>query len=147
MSTPLPQPCQVESCQVVPCREGADAPRVWVVFRGEAELWWLRLLKPGFRHCFALLHDGHRWVIVDPLSSFTDVSVLDLPAAFDLPGWYHGMGMAVTPATARRGLNRPAPWAPFTCVEAIKRLLGLHAPGIVTPWQLYRHLARPVPAA
>ncbi len=138
MSTPTPQ-----LCRVGPCRAGADAPRVWVVFRGEAELWWLRLLKPGFRHCFALLHDGRHWVIVDPLSPFTDVSVLDLPAAFDLPGWYRGMGMAVAPAPVRRGLTRPAPWAPFTCVEAVKRLLGLHAPAVLTPWQLYRRLARP----
>ncbi|WP_247883246.1 hypothetical protein [Azospirillum brasilense] len=138
MSTPMPQ-----SCQLGPCRTRGDSPRAWVVFRGEAELWWLRLLKPGFRHCFALLHDGRRWVIVDPLSPFTDVSVLDLPASFDLPGWYRGLGMAVTPALVRRGLTRPAPWGPFTCVEAVKRLLGLHAPGVLTPWQLYRRLTRP----
>ena len=29
---------------------GAE-PKAWVAFCGEAELWWLRLLRPGFRHC------------------------------------------------------------------------------------------------
>ena len=125
----------------------APTLRAWVVFRGDAEQWWLRLLRPGFRHCFAILNDGRHWVIVDPLSPFTDVAVLDQPAAFDLPGWFRGQGMAVSAAPVRRGLTRPAPWAPFTCVEAVKRVLGLHAPGVLTPWQLYRRLTRAAPAA
>ena len=29
-----------------------EPDEAWVVFSGAAELWWLRLLKPGFRHCF-----------------------------------------------------------------------------------------------
>jgi hypothetical protein len=35
---------------------------------------------------------------------------------------------------------RMAPVLPFTCVEAVKRILGIHAWAVVTPWQLYRHL-------
>jgi hypothetical protein len=119
-------------------------PAAWVVFRGESPLWWLRLLKPGFRHCLALLNDGRCWVVVDPLAPFTDVTVLDLPPVFDLPGWYRDQGLAVVAAPLRRGLTRPAPWAPFTCVEAVKRLLGLHAPLVLTPWQLHRHLTSAV---
>jgi hypothetical protein len=33
-----------------------------------------------------------------------------------------------------------APIRPFTCVEAVKRVLGLRAPWVFTPWQLYCHL-------
>ncbi|MBP2313382.1 hypothetical protein [Azospirillum soli] len=117
-----------------------ETPRAWVVFRGDAELWWLRLLKPGFRHCLALLNDGRRWVMVDPLATFMDVAVLDVAPGWDLPGWFRGQGMEVVAAPVRRGLTRPAPWGPFTCVEAVKRVLGLHAPFVVTPWQLYRRL-------
>jgi hypothetical protein len=116
------------------------SPRAWVVFSGAAELRWLRLLRPGFRHCFVALDDGRHWVVVDPLAPFTDVSVLDVPAGWDVPGWFRGLGMTVVPAPVRRGLTRPAPWAPFTCVEAVKRVLGLHAPFVLTPWQLYRRL-------
>lgn len=133
------------SCDPLPGADGMGR-RAWVVFRGDAELWWLRLLRPGFRHCFAILNDGRHWVLVDPLAPFTDVEVLDLPAAYDLPGWFREKGMAVAPAPLRRGLSRPAPWGPFTCVEAVKRVLGLHAPGVLTPWQLYRRLTGPAAA-
>lgn len=111
----------------------------WIVYRGEAPLWWLRLLKPGFRHCLALLTDGRRWVAVDPLAGFTDIAVLDLPADFDLPGWYRAQGLTVDAAPLRRPAG-PAPWGPFTCVEAVKRLIGLRARRVLTPWQLHRHL-------
>lgn len=121
-------------------------PAAWVVFRGEAPLWWLRALKPGFRHCLALLNDGRHWVVLDPLAPFTDLAVLDLAPDHDLPGWYRAAGLTVVAAPVRRGLTRPAPWAPFTCVEAVKRLLGLHAPLVLTPWQLHRHLTRSAPA-
>lgn len=130
---PIPIPNQTVGASVT-------VPAAWVVFRGDTPLWWLRLLKPGFRHCLVLLNDGRRWVVVDPLAPFTDVAVLELPPGFDLPGWYRDQGLTVDVAPLRRGLTRPAPWGPFTCVEAVKRLLGLHAPFVVTPWQLHRHL-------
>ena len=40
----------------------------------------------------------------------------------------------------KRDITKPAPFMLFTCVEAVKRVLGIHRRGIVTPWQLYRHL-------
>lgn len=122
---------------------GAPATaRVWVLFGGGGGLWWLRLLKPGFRHCLALMNDGRHWLLVDPLSSHTEVTVLDADAGWDVPGWYRDQGLTVVPAVAASPPPRPAPWAPFTCVEAVKRLIGLHDPLVVTPWQLYRRLTR-----
>lgn len=121
--------------------------RAWVVFSGEAELAWLRLLRPGFRHCFVALNDGRHWITIDPLSPFTDVAVPSVPADFDLPDWFRRQGMTVVPGGLRRGLTRPAPWAPFTCVEAVKRVLGIQDRFVLTPWQLYRHLIRAVPAS
>lgn len=116
--------------------------RAWVVFSGDAEVPWVRLLKPGFRHCFAVLHDGACWITVDPLAPFTEVVVQPVPASFDLPDWYLRQGLTVIPGPLNHGDRRPAPWRPFTCVEAVKRLLGLRAPWVFTPWQLYRHLCR-----
>lgn len=114
--------------------------RAWVVFTGEAELWWLGCLRPGFRHCFALLNDGRHWVTLDPLSSHTEVAVQPVQADFDLPAWFRGRGHAVAAAPLRRG-GGPAPFAPFTCVEAVKRVIGLRAPFVLTPAQLYQRLA------
>ena len=79
------------------------APRAWVVFGGATPLWWLRLLRPGFRHCFVALNDGRHWTIVDPLAPFTDVTVLEVPPGYDLPGWFRGHGLTVTAASVRTG--------------------------------------------
>ncbi|WP_245986332.1 hypothetical protein [Azospirillum thermophilum] len=108
-------------------------PRAWVVFRGDSPLWWLRLLRPGFRHCLALLNDGRHWIVVDPLSPYTEVAVPPLPPGYDLPGWYRGLGLTVVAAPVARPPARPAPWAPFTCVEAVKRVLGCRPPSCSPP--------------
>lgn len=118
----------------------------WVVFTGETDWPWLRLLRRGFRHCFIILNDGRGWVSLDPLLNHTDVQVYrHLPADFDLPGWLKGRGLLVMPADLDRTKKRPAPLMLFTCVEAVKRVLGLHARFVLTPWQLYRHLQKQNP--
>lgn len=123
--------------------------RAWVGFAGGAELWWLRGLKPGFRHCFAILGEGEHWLLIDPLAPLMEVRAFDRALVADLPDWFRQRGFLVVEAPVQRGLRRPAPWRPFTCVEAVKRVLGLHAPFVLTPWQLYRRLtgARAVPSS
>lgn len=116
--------------------------KVWVVFSGQTDLWWLRALKPGFRHCFVLMHDGQCWVSYDPMSHYTDITVHHMPGFFDMPGWLEGRGMTVAPATIDKTHGRPAPFGIFSCVEAVKRVIGLHSGFVVTPWQLYRALQR-----
>ena len=120
--------------------EQSAPPQAWVVFTGQTDLPWLRLLRRGFRHCFVILNDGAHWMTFDPLSNYTDVHVCHLPAAFDLPLWLKDRGLKVVPAAIRRPA-RPAPWMPYSCVEAVKRLLGIHSRRILTPWHLYRYLS------
>jgi len=113
-----------------------------VAFTGKTEIGWLRLLRPGFRHCFALLHDGARWLTLDPLAHKTLVQAHDdLPPEFDLVLWLRREGgCRVVPVSLPEPPPRPAPLGLFTCVEAVKRVLGLHDRWIFTPWQLYRRL-------
>lgn len=113
--------------------------RAWVVFSGQTELLWLNILKSGFRHCSVLLNDGAHWITFDPLSNYTDLVVHNIPQDFDLPLWLRDRGKKVVPATIGRP-EKPAPFMPLSCVESVKRLLGIHKRFIVTPWQLYRHL-------
>lgn len=120
----------------------SPAQKSWVVFSGQTELSWLRFLRPGFRHCFVLLFDGQCWLSVDPMLNYMDVQVHHVSPEFDLPRWLEGRGHIVIPARNDRSHKKPAPWRPFTCVEAVKRVLGIHARGIVTPWQLYRYLTK-----
>ena len=114
-----------------------------VVFVGEAGLKWLKLLRPGFRHCFVLVYRQGCWVIYDPLSHRTNLAVISGPTMEQLAGWYKENGLRVIQTTVRRAPLRSAPLRPFTCVEAVKRVLGIRAPWISTPWQLYRYLQAP----
>lgn len=114
-----------------------EPSEAWVAFSGEADLWWLRVLKPGFRHCFIIARDARHWIVLDPLSPHLELSVLPLPCSFDLPRWLEGQGLTIRKAPITRGHKIAAPFNWFSCVEVIKRFLGIHARGILTPWQLY----------
>ena len=113
--------------------------RLWVVFTGQTDLRWVFWLKRGFRHCFVVMHNGSCWVSLDPLASHIEVMVQDIPADFDLPQWLKSQGHEVMEASPARH-DRPAPVMPLTCVEFVKRILGVHKRFIFTPWQLYRYL-------
>ena len=113
----------------------------WVVFSGETDLPWLKFLKPGFRHCFVLMNDGERWISIDPLSPYTEVQVYHhLIPSFDLPLWLESRGYKICKTPINRNHKKAAPVMVFTCVEAIKRLLGIHKRFVFTPWQLYQNL-------
>lgn len=118
--------------------------RLFIVFGGSADQWWLRLLAPGFRHCFAAIADADGWTILDPLSGRLLVQRLPLAADFDLPAVYARAGLAVL------GPFAPAPscgrWLPpclpFTCVSLCRALLGPGAPFALTPAALFHRLQR-----
>lgn len=113
----------------------------WIIFSGYSDLRWLKILKPGFRHCFALLNDGQCWVSIDPLSPYTDIQIHhQIEASFDLPQWLESQGYRVVSADINKVHKKPAPWMVMTCVESIKRILGIHKFFLFTPWQLYKFL-------
>lgn len=114
----------------------------WVCFSGEADIWWLRFLRPGFRHCFAVAQQDKNWIVIDPLSPYLELDVLPLAATFDLPAWLAGQNLTVVRTTIRRNRTRPAPANIFSCVEVVKRFLGIHARAVFTPWQLYTYLTK-----
>lgn len=114
--------------------------RAVVCFSGNTGLWWLRLLRPGFRHCFVTVETAAGWVVAEPLSHCVRVDCVAVPPGFDLAGWYRAHGMVVVETAVAAAPRRALPWRPFTCVEMVKRVLGLRAPLVLTPWQLWRHL-------
>jgi hypothetical protein len=115
--------------------------RALVAFSGQTDLAWLRLLRPGFRHCFVVLGAPGGWICLNPLAHRTDLTVLPVPADFDLTGWYRARGLIVVETRLRHPPRRQAPWRPYSCVEAVKRVLGIHDGRILTPWQLFRYIA------
>lgn len=127
------------------CAQGVEyAPplyaRALLVFSGATGVSWLRWLQPGFRHCFVALDDGATWLTVDPLLHRLEVRASGLPSSFDLAREYRKMDLVVLEIVPAAVPLQRAPLGLFTCVETAKRLLGLRAPGVLTPWQLYRFL-------
>lgn len=111
-----------------------------VVFGDQSNLLWLRLLKPGFRHCFVLLELDTGWVMLDSLAHWIHVAIIPPVPSHDLARWYQDHGYRTVTLTCALPPTSAAPWAPFTCVETVKRALGIHRPGIWTPHQLWRFL-------
>lgn len=115
--------------------------KIWVVFTGKTDIVWLHFLKPGFRHCYALLNDGKKWMSIDPLSSYTDIQIYHhIAPSFDLPSWLSNQGHKVIQSRISKSKIKSMPPMIFTCVEAVKRILGVRNFKILTPWQLYKYL-------
>jgi hypothetical protein len=111
------------------------------IFVGRTDCRWLGGLRAGFRHCFVALHDGGTWVTCDPLKDRIELRALPLPADFDLGSFYARRGHIVLRGLTRPGLPRGSvAVVPLTCVTVAKRLLGVRAPWVLTPRQLWRHL-------
>lgn len=114
-----------------------------VVFENRPAGLPMRLLAPGYRHCFCLLSGGPNWIVCDPLKTRIEVTQLQGIDEEALADHYFRTGRrvllghpAVPSATARLQLR------PLTCVEVVKRLLNIDAPGVFTPYQLYRKLIK-----
>jgi hypothetical protein len=122
------------------------ARRALVVFEDRDDARLLRLLRPGFRHCFCLTGEGLRWTLCDPLKSRLAVASVDGASAAELARHLAAEGRAILYGI----VGEPAPGGPpglrpLTCVEIVKRLLGVSASGVLTPHQLYRSLLTPEP--
>jgi hypothetical protein len=116
--------------------------RALVLFTGRTEIKWLRILKPGFRHCMGVLQDQEGWVVCNPLSHQTEIFFFRGGTLKEVSAAYRTMGFTVVESIIQKPPLRLAPLRPYTCVEAVKRLLGIHHSMILTPWQLYRFLMR-----
>jgi len=121
----------------------ARPERAVVVFAEETRLPKLRRLKPGFRHCYAYMAMPGGWVGIDPLAYMTEIKgFYDWPAEADLAAHLRGLGQCALTVPVLTPPRRLAPPLPFTCVEVVKRLIGLQSWSIRTPWELFLHLRK-----
>lgn len=102
-----------------------------------------KILKKGFQHCYLLFYDGENWGHLDYKSHMIDFKIYrDIPPSFDLPRWIISKGMHVVKLKNIHYKQRPMPLAVFTCVEAIKRHLGIRSHFVRTPYQLYKYIRK-----
>ena len=111
-----------------------------IIFSSETDIRWLRILKRGFRHCFACIRTHGQWIFYDPLAHTTCLSVCSGMDSIDLEFWFRQQGFRVMRTKIQPAPQEKLSPALFTCVEAVKRILGIRSLLILTPWQLYKHL-------
>lgn len=126
---------------------GDEDARGWfILFPGQGPVvaWWHRLLRPGWRHCYAIRAiTPELLLIIEHGGAAMRLEVVAQP-----------IGSALRAAMAQRQalvLAVPEPpgpalgyafRGPMTCVEVIKATLGIRAHAVITPRQLWRHLRR-----
>ena len=93
-------------------------------------------LKRGFRHCFVVLNDGTDWVAINPMRGYLWAGAAD--AETDLRSHYESQGMRCVEVDVAEPVDRGFPTFWWSCVELVKRAIGLRSFWIVTPWQLYK---------
>ena len=117
-----------------------------IIFVDHTECRWLQPLRRGFRHCFVALQHSSAWLVCDSLKSHMELTLLNPPSSFDLATYYASQGHRVL--VGRIGSPQPrsaVAFAPLTCVSVAKRLLGIRAASVWTPWQLFSHLLNAQP--
>lgn len=132
--------CAAHSASLPPQRPSEIHEKILVVFSDDTDLWWLKWLKRGFRHCFVVMRLGGQWVAIDPMAHHLQITVPQLPTDFDLKNWFCAQGLRVIERHPEPELLRCYPPIFLSCVELVKRILGLRKPFILTPAQLYRYL-------
>lgn len=133
----------IEAKQLSPEQDLTAPMAQWIVFSGDTDLKRLKILKRGFRHCFMIMQQDGRWVLIDPRSNKIDIAILPHPTHFNFPRYFSEQGKTVLKVPMN--INTPgkvAPTLPMTCVDTMKRLIGLHSRWVLTPYQLYRALTK-----
>lgn len=108
--------------------------------------WWNYFLHPRALHVFALKWTGNHWVMIHPRISYLEVQVLyEYELEEDIAHIAENMeivGMCRVDFDHLDTDRIRLPWifGPWTCVEQIKALVGVRAPLVVTPRQLWKHL-------
>ncbi len=117
-----------------------------VVFSDRTGIWWMRLLRRGYRHCFVILPGevaGARcWVLADSLPNRVALQLVDTESLIRLLRHLVRRGDRVVPVRAvRRPPARRRRMRPFSCVELSVRLLGLQSLNVLTPYGFFRSLS------
>jgi len=114
----------------------------WIIFSNDTDIRMLKIFKRGFRHCFMMMQQGDRWVLIDPRSNKTDVQILPHPKSFNFPRYYMEQGKTVVKIPDITVPNKIMSPFPVSCVETLKRMIGLHSWWVMTPYQLYKKLLK-----
>lgn len=86
--------------------------------------------------------EDHHLVFIDSLAHTTEVTVIDKNHFTKVIEACATKNILVIPVHCKTPERRSLPPTFCSCVETVKRILGLHCPFILTPWQLFKHLIK-----
>lgn len=112
----------------------------FVAFSDAPSMRFLRFLKPGFRHCFLLIPLPSGWLTIDPLCSGIEIMTHDAPTDHRFIDLFINGNLNIVSKrinTVNKKILLPLC---FSCVGLVKRVLGVRAWWVQTPYQLYRYL-------
>jgi len=113
-----------------------------IVVFGSSSLRCLQVLKQGYQHCFVVTQSSGQWHLMDPLSNGTQISMLGYTCPNEIIPAFRREGYDAIAVQRLAPVRRLMPLAPYTCVEAVKRVLGVRERWVLTPWQLRQYLGK-----
>ncbi|MGB1361053.1 MAG: hypothetical protein ACPG8V_02950 [Alphaproteobacteria bacterium] len=112
-----------------------------VMFCDSSSRWFLKFLKPKYRHCFVAIKSSSDWIVYEPLLNRTEITIIRDSKAFEVRKCFESMGCTVVACNINRKEIKPLSMLmPFTCVRAVGRVLGANLQYIFTPYQLYKSI-------
>ena len=112
----------------------------YIGFSGKTDLFFLKILKSGFRHCFLFYGDNYQTFVLDPLANRIDISFIPLSVGV-VCKIFEDDGVIVLKAVKKYPKLKIGVGV-FTCVEMVKRILGISNIFVFTPFQLYKFLKK-----
>lgn len=104
------------------------------------ETFYGKWLKKGFQHVTAYKFTGFFWLKMDFSLGYSDFDVLCYDWHDSIKDVLSGQTYQYVEVWREPRYRVRSIVAPWTCVEAMKSLLGIREPFILTPWQLYKHV-------
>ena len=118
----------------------------FVVFRDLPDIaersWPWRLLKSGFRHVEVWRCDRGIWLRVDPCMELIEVEAHEAPPWELISKALNPTCVHVVRSVKHQKVREPFFFGPWTCVELTKAFIGIRAPFVRTPHQLYKRLKK-----
>ena len=116
---------------------GLSRTRIYLLYSDKDDTWWSKFLKKGYKHVLAVKFDGIFWIKMDYTLGWTDCDVLLYDNKDTIKDVAKGYKTQYVEVWRRQRYRRL--FAPHSCVEMMKSLLGIRAWWILTPYQLYKY--------
>ena len=116
--------------------------KYYVVFEDNNTIWWLRILRRNFKHCYVLIKyfGENKYLEINPCSNRIFIREHEFEQNFDYIEHLKVQLKVITKVEIVKTPLRVAPMGLFSCVECVKRIIGLHSFATITPYQLYNKI-------